>query len=141
MDRLKAAEQLRKALQKYLENLEEDTTAQELPLVFDEWEPDTKYKSGEIVAYGLNTVGSPQLYRVIKNHTSEINTPPGNDSGSLYQAFGVSSDGVPLWVEPYNKQSGYNKGNKVSYNGTIYTSLKNNNLATPGEDSKKWEVT
>ena len=64
MNRLQAAEQLRKALQMFAQTLGEEK-AMEIVAVYDRWQPNKFYKKDEYVTYGGNGVGDPQLYKVV----------------------------------------------------------------------------
>ena len=59
MDRRKAAEQLRRALQLFVQTLTEEQ-ALEVATVFPVWEANHAYTVGDIVAYGENSTGDPQ---------------------------------------------------------------------------------
>ena len=98
MNRLQAAEQLRKALQKFANSLT-DEEAMEVPAVFDAWEPGKAYKGGEFFVYGVNNVGDPQLYKVNegKDHISQADWIPGVEK-SLYTAIGLDDSGYPIWA-------------------------------------------
>lgn len=63
MNRLQAAEQLRKALQMFASTLTEEQ-ALEVATVYPMWETGRSYAVGDIINYGTNSVGDPQLYSV-----------------------------------------------------------------------------
>ena len=48
-------------------------------------------------------------------------------------------DEVPEWVRPTSKDTMYNKGDLVMFNGKKYKCLKNNVSTSPEEDSSRWE--
>lgn len=51
-----------------------------------------------------------------------------------------SGDGeVPEWVRPTSKDTMYNKGDLVMFNGKKYQCLKNNVSTSPEEDSFRWK--
>ena len=64
MNKLQCAEQLRRALQMFVRSLN-DEDAMEVATVFPEWKNGKAYAVDEIVAYGTNEVGDPQLYRCV----------------------------------------------------------------------------
>ena len=50
------------------------------------------------------------------------------------------ADEWPEWVRPTSKDTQYNKGDKVTFNGKHYTCVKNNVSSSPDEDSKRWQL-
>ena len=49
-------------------------------------------------------------------------------------------DEWPEWVRPTSKDTQYNKGDKVTFNGRHYVCQKNNVSASPDEDPKRWQL-
>jgi hypothetical protein len=49
-------------------------------------------------------------------------------------------DEWPEWVRPTSKDTQYNKGDKVTFNGQHYVCVKNNVSASPDEDPKRWTL-
>ena len=49
-------------------------------------------------------------------------------------------DEWPEWVRPTSKDTQYNKGDKVTFNGKHYMCVKNNVSSSPEEDSKRWQL-
>lgn len=139
MDRLLAAEQLRKALQMFADTLPEDQ-ALEIATVYPVWEPDKLYKAGKIISHGTNSVGDPQLYKIVKDHTSQSIYPPGAGTESLYTAIGLDDSGHPIWSQPSGAHDAYNTGDIVNHNGILYKSLIDGNTTVPGSDPRWWEV-
>ena len=90
-------------------------------------------------SYGVNSVGDPQLYQVLQDHTSSAEWTP-DTAVSLYKAIGVTEDGYPEWVQPLGATDAYNKGDIVSYNGTLYISLIDANTWSPEAYPAGWEV-
>lgn len=138
MDRLQAAEQLRKALQMFAASLTEDK-AIEVPAVFDGWQANKAYTQGEYFTYGTNSVGDPQLYKVVQAHTSQADWTP-NITPSLYTALGLNETGYPLWAQPTGAHDAYNTGDIVDYNGTLYISLIDGNIYLPDTYPQGWEL-
>ena len=49
-------------------------------------------------------------------------------------------DEWPEWVRPTSKDTQYNKGDKVTFNGQHYVCVKNNVSSSPDEDPKRWQL-
>lgn len=138
MDRLQLAEQFRKALQMFAASLD-DEKAMEVATVYDAWKADKAYKAGEYLTYGENSVGDPQLYKVVQNHTSQADWPP-YAAPSLYTPIGLNDAGYPVWAQPTGAHDAYNTGDIVDYNGTLYESQIDGNDTVPGSDERWWKV-
>ena len=139
-DRLIAAEQLRRALQLFIATLPE-AQALEVATVYPAWEPNRSYSVGNIISYGTNPVGDPQLYKVVQSHTSQAQWQPGGQgTDSLYDAFGLDEAGYPLWAQPSGAHDAYSVGDVVNYNGTLYRSLINGNVWAPDVYPAGWEL-
>ena len=138
MDRRQAAEQLRRALQLFVRTLD-DTLALEVATVFPAWEANRSYAVGEIVSYGVNTAGDPQLYKIVQGHTSAAEWTP-DATASLYDPIGLDESGYPVWSQPSGAHDAYNTGDVVSYNGTLYRSLIDGNTWSPDEYPEGWEA-
>ena len=134
--------ELRKALQYFLENLDADTDAEkmlEVASMFPKYQIGKVYKVKEVFAYGENSVGDPQLYQVLQEHTSAAEWAP-DTATSLYKAIGVSENGYPEWVQPLGASDAYNAGDIVSYNGVLYESTMNGNVWTPDAYPAGWKA-
>lgn len=138
MNRLQAAEQLRKALQMFAATLTEEQ-ALEISAVYPVWETGRAYAVGDILSYGTNSVGDPQLYKVVQAHTSQADWTP-DATASLYDAFGLDEGGYPVWSQPTGAHDAYNTGDIVNYNGTLYKSLIDGNAWSPDAYPAGWEV-
>lgn len=138
MDKRQAAEQLRRALQLFVQTLSE-VQALEVATVFPAWEANRSYAVGEIVSYGVNTAGDPQLYKVVQAHTSQADWLPSG-TPSLYDAMGLDERGYPVWSQPSGAHDAYNTGDIVNYNGTLYKSLIDGNTWSPEAYPAGWEV-
>lgn len=138
IDNLKNAEQFRKVVQMFAGSLSEEQ-AMEVSTVYPVWEPDHTYAVGDIFSYGTNSVGDPQLYKVVQAHTSQDNWKPCPDSESLYDAFGLDDSGYPVWSQPSGAHDAYNTGDIVNYNGTLYRSLVDGNVWSPDAYPDGWE--
>lgn len=138
IDNLKNAEQFRKVVQMFAGSLSEEQ-AMEVSTVYPVWEPDHTYAVGDIFSYGTNSVGDPQLYKVVQAHTSQDNWKPGSGTESLYDAFGLDDSGYPVWSQPSGAHDAYNTGDIVNYNGTLYRSLIDGNVWSPDAYPNGWE--
>lgn len=139
MNRLQAAEQLRRALQMFSATLTEEQ-ALEIATVYPVWEANHAYQVGDIISYGTNSAGDPQLYKVVQAHTSQDNWRPGAGTESLYDAFGLDDGGYPIWSQPSGAHDAYNQGDVVNYNGTLYQSTINGNVWSPDVYPAGWTV-
>lgn len=138
MNKLQAAEHLRRALQMFAATLSEDA-AMEIAAVYDEWQPDRQYAQGVYLTYGTNGVGDPQLYKVAQAHTSQADWTP-DKTPALYVAIGLNASGYPLWSQPTGAHDAYNTGDVVDYGGVLYESVINGNTTVPGTDERYWTV-
>lgn len=138
MNRMQAAEQLRRALQMFAASLT-DEQAMEVVAVFDPWVSGKAYVVGDFVTYGENSVGDPQLYKVVQAHTSQADWTPDVTS-SLYDAIGLDDSGYPVWSQPTGSHDAYNAGDIVNYNGTLYQSLINGNVYAPDAYPGGWAL-
>lgn len=138
MDRLAAAEQLRRALQMFIATLSEER-ALEIASVYPAWEPMKSYVIGDIVSYGVNSLGDPQLYKIVQAHTSQSDWTPST-TPSLYDAFGLDASGYPIWAQPSGAHDAYSKGDVVNYNGTIYESVIDGNVWSPDVYPAGWKT-
>ena len=138
MDKRQAAEQMRRAIQMITGGLTE-AQALEVAAIYPEWEAGRSYAVGDILRHGVNSVGDPQLYRVVQAHTSQADWTP-EATPALYDAFGLNEQGYPVWSQPAGAHDAYNQGDIVDYNGTLYKSLVDGNVWTPGAYPQGWEV-
>ena len=137
MNRMQAAEQLRRALQMFASSLS-DEKAMEVAYVYDPWMVGKFYEVGEYLAYGKNSVGDPQLYKVAQAHTAQDNWPP-DATKALYVAIGLDDNGYPIWSQPTGSHDAYNKGDIVDYNGTLYESVIDGNTYSPDAYPAGWK--
>ena len=138
MNRMQAAEQLRKALQMFASSLS-DEQAMEVVAVYDPWQIGKTYAVGEFLTYGENGVGDPQLYKVAQAHTSQADWTP-DVAPALYVAIGLDDACYPVWSQPTGAHDAYNKGDVVDYNGTLYESLIDGNVYSPEAYPAGWAV-
>ena len=103
------------------------------------WEVGKAYTVGEYLTFGVNSVGDPQLYKVVQSHTSQADWNP-DITPALYDAIGLDDSGYPVWEQPTGAHDAYNKGDIVDYNGTLYRSLIDGNVYSPDAYPAGWEV-
>lgn len=138
MNHIAIAEQVRRALQMFVNTLA-DEQALEVPAVYDAWKPGRTYTEKEIFSYGTNAVGDPQLYRVNQGHTAQTDWKP-DAQAALYTPIGLDSSGYPIWAQPTGAHDAYNAGDIVNYNGTLYRSLIDGNTYSPDAYPAGWEA-
>ena len=138
MDKLQAAEQLRKAIQMFAATLT-DEQALQIACVYDVYQVNKSYKVDDLFTYGTNSVGDPQLYRVVQAHTSQADWMP-NVTPALYTPIGLDDSGYDIWSKPTGAHDAYNIGDIVNYNGTLYKSIINGNVWSPDEYPAGWEL-
>ena len=138
MNRLQCAEQLRAALQMFALTLP-DEKKMEVATVFPAYQVGKHYAERDVFSYGTNSVGDPQLYQVLQDHTSAAEWLP-DASASLYKPVGVTADGYPEWSQPVGASDSYNKGDIVFYNGTLYQSVIDGNVWSPVDYPAGWVV-
>jgi hypothetical protein len=138
MNQLQAAEAFRKALQMFAASLADDK-AMEVAAVFDPWAPSRAYAVGDLLTYGVNSVGDPQLYRVAQAHTSQADWTP-DAVPALFTAVGLDEKGYPVWAQPTGAHDAYNKGDVVDYNGILYQSTMDGNTYSPDAYPAGWQI-
>lgn len=101
-----------------------DEQANEAPAVYPVWKAETDYKVGDRVLYNKT------LYKVLQEHSSQETWTP-TDSPSLFaQVLIPDEEIIPEWVQP-DSTNAYMTGDKVAYNGKVYTSIIDNNVWAP----------
>jgi len=138
MKRAQRAAQLRAALQKFAATLDE-TEAMEIATVYPAYTTGKGYKAGDYFTNGENSVGDPQLYVVLQDHTSAVEWTPAA-AVSLYKTVGVTAEGYAEWSQPVGATDAYNTGDIVDYNGTLYRSIIDANVWSPEAYPAGWEV-
>lgn len=138
MNRMQAAEQLRRALQMFAAGLNEEQ-AMEVAAVYDSWCEGKTYAAGEFLICGVNGVGDPQLYKVAQNHTAQADWTP-DKTPALYTAIGLNGQGYPVWSQPAGVHDAYHTGDLVSYGGKLYRSLADGNVYAPDTYPAGWEM-
>ena len=138
MNKLQVMEQFGRAIQMFAQSLENDK-ALEIATLYPKYEVGKSYVTGEYFTYGENSTGDPQLYKVVQNHTSQEDWKP-EDTSTLYEPVGLTSEGYPVWSKPSGSHDSYNTGDIVDYNGTLYKSLIDGNVYSPDEYPSGWEA-
>lgn len=138
MNKLQAAEQLRRALQMYVQTITE-VQAMEVATVFPAYVVGKNYAAGERFTYGTNAVGDPQLYKVVRAHTSTAEWTP-DTTQALYTPIGLNAGGYPIWAQPTGAHDAYNAGDIVDYNGNLYMSLIDGNVYSPEAYPQGWKL-
>lgn len=138
MNRLQVAEQFRKALQMFAASLT-DEQAMEVATIYDPWVVGKSYAVGDFVTRGENSVGDPQLYKVVQAHTSQADWTP-DATPALYTAIGLDAAGYPVWSQPTGAHDAYNTGDIVDYNGTLYQSMIDGNTYSPDAYPAGWAI-
>ena len=135
----KSMAELRRALQLFAATLyDKEETAVEIASLYPVWAADKQYKANDIVQYGTNSVGDPQLYLVLQAHKSQSDWLP-DATASLYKKMGIGESGYPIWTQPLGAVDAYNIGDIVSYNGKLYKSIINANVWAPDVYPAGWE--
>jgi hypothetical protein len=118
MNKLQIAEQFRKALQMFAASLD-DEKAMEVATIYDHWVVGKAYAVGEFVLYGENSVGDPQLYKVVKAHTSQADWTP-DVVPSLWTVIDEEHKGTISDPIPYDGNMALENGKYYSQDGVIY---------------------
>ena len=116
-----------------------DEKALECVRIYRPWVVGRVVSVGEFLTYGTNSVGDPQLYKVVIEHTAQADWTP-DTSPSLFTPIGLDEDGYPVWSQPTGSHDAYNKGDIVNYKGTLYKSLIDGNIYSPEAYPAGWEV-
>lgn len=136
---IQAMAELRRALQIFATTLyADDESAMQIASIYPVWAADKQYKANDVISYGKNSVGDPQLYLVLQAHKSQSDWLP-DATASLYKKMGISESGYPIWTQPLGAVDAYNIGDIVSYNGKLYKSIINANVWAPDAYPAGWE--
>ena len=138
MNKLQIWEQIGRALQMFAQSLTNEQ-ALEVSSVFPRYEVGKPYTVGEYLTFGENSVGDPQLYKVVQSHTSQEDWKP-SENPALYEPIGLNTEGYPVWSKPSGAHDAYNIGDIVDYNGTLYKSLIDGNVYSPEEYPAGWGI-
>lgn len=137
MNKLQMAQQLRKAIQMFAAGLD-DEKAMEIATIYDPWTVGKVYAVGDFLTYDENSVGDPQLYKVVQAHTSQADWTPAA-APALFTAVGLNDAGYPVWSQPTGAHDAYNMGDIVDFGGALYRSLIDGNTYSPASYPAGWE--
>lgn len=99
--------------------------------IYPRYKPNVNYKVKDEFRYG------DKLYEVIQEHTSLENWNP-NELPALYKEK-LPKQVIPDWKKPTGAHDAYKIGDKVIFEGDIYTSKINSNTWSPTEYTAGWE--
>lgn len=102
-----------------------DADALQAVELFPTWHEGATYAEGQRVRYG------GELYRVLTVHTSQATWTP-DAAPSLFARVLVADDGTVLAWEQPDSTNPYNKGDRVTHNGSTWESLIDSNVWEPG---------
>lgn len=90
----------------------------------DSWHPGKHYVT-DVVNYNGN------LYRCLQDHTSQNDWTPDTAPSLWAKILIPDPETIPEWEQPESTNP-YNKGDKVTHNGTTWVSDVDNNVWEPG---------
>lgn len=131
MNKLYMAQQLRRALEMFVQTITDESTMMEVADVYPVYGVENAYKTGDVFRYGVNADGESQLYQVLQDHTSTSEWAP-DTAVSLYKKVGVTDDGIPIWTQPLGASDAYQIGDIVMHNGDKWRSTADSNVWEPG---------
>lgn len=109
-----------------------DEDALDVAALFPTWAS----KLGQQVNVGERLWYNEKLYKVIQAHTTQSDWAPDVVPG-LYTEVSILE--WPEWVQPTGAQDAYMTGDKVTFEGTHYVSLIDNNSWSPAAYPQGWE--
>lgn len=119
------------AIQLFVLSVENEEEMLKLSNLYPEYKVGKVYKTKDKFRYGTNSVGDPQLYQVLQDHTSSEEHTPDTATG-LYKKIGIADDGTPIWVQPLGATDVYKKNDVVAHKERIWESEIDNNVWEPG---------
>ena len=117
----------------------EDEQALVCVRLYRPWGVKKEYAVGDFLTFGTNSVGDPQLFKVVQAHTSQSDWLP-DATPALYVAIGLDENGYPEWAQPTGAHDAYNKGDVVNYKDVLYESLIDGNVYSPEAYPAGWAV-
>ena len=113
----------------------DDADADKVQALYDEWSGDSvEYAVGDRVRF------QGTLCKCLQAHTSQADWAP-TAAPSLWPLILPGQEGsgveVGIWQQP-DSTNGYDKGDKVLYNGHIWESTQNDNVWKPGDVGAPW---
>lgn len=131
MNRVEKARQLRRAVQLFLQTLTDEDQMMEAASVYPAYAVNRRYPAGEILSFGENADGEPQLYQVLQAHVSQTDWAP-DAAPALYRRIGVTAAGVSLWTQPLGAADAYQTGDLVWHQEKKWVSRIDGNVWEPG---------
>jgi len=107
----------------------DEVTAAEHMDSFEKWQPNMKYKVGQLRTYGDGE--NQKLYRCVQEHTSQTGWEP-TAAASLWAVAGDPTVEFPEWSQPIGAHDAYAAGDKVSHNDLHWISDVDGNVWEPG---------
>ena len=109
----------------------------EIATVYPAYAVGTAYKVDDLITYGKDSVGDPQLYRIVQAHTSQLDWPP-DSTPALYTPIGLDDSGYPIWSQPTGAHDAYDTGDIVTTTATIQI-YHRRNVWSPDTYPQGWE--
>lgn len=107
-----------------LREMATDEMSLQVPNLYPTWRAEAEYAVGDRVLY--NDV----LYKVLQEHTSQVDWTPDVATSLFAKVLIPDENIIPEWEQP-DSTNPYMSGDKVSYNGKIWTSIVDNNVWQP----------
>lgn len=132
MNRQELAKQLHRAIELFAQNVTmTEEESMQIADMYEAWEANKLYVFDKIVKYGLDIENKSQLYRIVQEHTSQIDWTP-EQTPALYKKIGFTEEGHPLWTQPLGAHDAYQTGDIVSWQEELWISTTNGNTWEPG---------
>lgn len=102
-----------------------DEQALQAPMLFERWQPYTKYTAGKRLYH------DGVLYTVLQAHTSQATWTPDVSPSLFAEVLIPDPETIYDWKQPESTNP-YKKGDKVRHNGKIWESTMDGNIWEPG---------
>ena len=102
-----------------------DEQALQAPMLFERWQPYTKYTAGKRLYH------DGVLYAVLQAHTSQTTWTPDVSPSLFARVLIPDPETIPDWVQP-DSTNPYMTGDKVRHNDKVWESTIDNNVWEPG---------
>ena len=110
----------------------DDATALTAPELYPRWDAAATYAAGDRV-YHYGT-----LYKCLQPHTAQAAWTP-TDAPSLWAQVLAVDDTISEWTQP-DSTNGYMIGDRVSFEGSVYESVIDNNVWSPSAYPQGWRA-
>ena len=104
----------------------DETTINEYPGLFIEWDENFRGKAGSIVR------DEGQLYRSIHDVNDVGQNRKPSETPSMWTRIGNPLEEFPEWVQPIGAHDAYSMGDKTAHGGKKWVSSADNNVWEPG---------